>query len=109
MTDFHLVLTTDDHVVLGNRVRACREALLHVVAAATPGTITHVEASRTIVALDRLRDELDCDLRAATSGERDPRGLMAKVYSGLTRFVGSGVAHEERWDDDFARWDPDEE
>ncbi|MEZ5784751.1 MAG: hypothetical protein R3D70_24915 [Rhizobiaceae bacterium] len=58
MTDFNVPFSVDDHVVLGNRLRACREALLHVVAAAVPGTLTHNEADRTLAALDRLRAEL---------------------------------------------------
>ena len=109
MTDFHLTLATDDHVVLGNRIRACREALQHVLVAAVPGTQTHVEADRSIAALDRLRAELDCDLRGITRGEGDPRRLAGKVYYGLARFVGSANAHEERWNDDFACWDLDGE
>lgn len=104
MTDFRVTLSTDDHVVVGNRLRACREALLHVLATAVPGTRTHVEADRSLAALDRLRAELDCDLRSTTSGERDPRGLTGKVYYGLVRFRGSGRGQEEHWHDDFACW-----
>lgn len=104
MTDFRTRLTTDDHVVVGNRLRACREALLHVLTTAVPGTLTHVEADRSLAAMDRLRAELDCDLRGTTSYERDPRGLTGKVYYGLVRFVGSDGGQEEHWHDDFACW-----
>lgn len=104
MTDFRTRLSTDDHVVVGNRLRACREALLHVLSAALPGTLTYVEADRSLTALDRLRVELECDLRGIASYERDPRGLTSKVYYGLVRFVGSGDGPEEHWQDDFAGW-----
>ena len=58
----------------------------------------------TLVLVDRLRAELEHDLRGTTSCERDPRGLTSKVYYGLVRFVGSGDGPEEHWQDDFAAW-----
>jgi hypothetical protein len=109
MTDAPLDLTPDDHVVLGNRIRACREVLMHVVVTAIPGTTPHVEARRSIAALDRLRTELDCHIRMNTPRERDPRRLAEKVYFGAAQFIGSIASHEERWDDDFACWELEEE
>lgn len=104
MSDFRIPLSTDDHVVVGNRLRACREALMHVLTSAVPGTRTYQEADLSIAALDRLRAELEHDLRGTTSYERDPRGLTSKVYYGLVRFVGCGDGPEEHSHDDFACW-----
>ncbi|MBW7057920.1 hypothetical protein KY389_14785 [Paracoccus bogoriensis] len=104
MSDFRAPLSTDDHVVIGNRLRACREALLLVLTSAVPGTDTHREADRCLIAMDRLRAELDCDLRGVAHYERDPRRLTGKVYYGHVRFVGSGEGPEEHWNDDFAAW-----
>ena len=109
MSDFRIPLSTDDHVVVGNRLRDCRDALMHVLTSAVPGTRTYQEADRSLAALDRLRAELEHDLRGTTSCERDPRALTSKVYYGLVRFVGSGDGPEEPWHDDFACWDLDGE
>ncbi|MBZ0130845.1 MAG: hypothetical protein K8F59_17240 [Rhodobacteraceae bacterium] len=104
MSDFRVPLSTDDHVVIGNRLRECRDALMHVMTSAVPGTLTYQEADRSLAALDRLRAELEHDLRATTAYERDPRHLAGKVYYGFVRFVGSGDGPEEHWNDDFAAW-----
>ena len=69
-----------------------------------PGTLTYQEADRSLAALDRLRAELEHDLRGTTAYERDPRHLAGKVYYGFVRFVGSGDGPEEHWNDDFAAW-----
>lgn len=104
MSDFRIPLSTDDHVVIGNRLRECRDALMHVMTSAVPGTRTYHEADRSLAALDRLRAELEHDLRGTTAYERDPRHLTGKVYYGFVRFVGSGDGPEEHWNDDFAAW-----
>lgn len=97
MSDFRVPLSTDDHVVIGNRLRECRDALMHVMTSAVPGTLTYQEADRSLAALEH-------DLRATTAYERDPRHLAGKVYYGFVRFVGSGDGPEEHWNDDFAAW-----
>ncbi|TCP58537.1 hypothetical protein EV663_12213 [Rhodovulum bhavnagarense] len=66
MSDFNIPLSTDDHVVIGNRLRECRDALMHVMTSAVPGTRTYQEADRSLAALDRLRAELEHDLRGTT-------------------------------------------
>ncbi len=109
MNDYLLDITTDDHVLLGNRIRACRDVLMHVVMQSIPQTTPHVEARLAIAALDRVRTELDCNIRVVTPRERDPRRLAEKVYFGPHKLVGSMSGHEERWNDDFACWDLVEE
>ncbi len=107
--DWLLDITTDDHVVLGNRIRGCRDVLMHVVRQSLPGTSPHIEARQAVAALDRLRSELDCTLRVTTPRDRDPRHIADKVYYGPQRLIGSLAGYEERWNDDFAMWDLVEE
>jgi len=107
--DWLLDITTNDHVALGNRMRACREVMMHVVMQSIPRTTPHVEARLAIAALDRLRTELDCHVRVTTPRDRDPRRLAEKVYFGPHALVGSMAGHEERWDDDFACWELEED
>ncbi|SNT73148.1 hypothetical protein [Paracoccus seriniphilus] len=104
MSDFRNPFSTDEHVFVDNCLRNTRDALIHVMASAVPGTPTYREADRTLAALDRLRAELDHDLRGTTSWERDPRGLTSKVYYGLVKFIGSPEAAEDHAQDDFAAW-----
>ena len=109
MREAPLFLTLDDHVVLGNRVRDCREVLMHLLVNATPGSALHRGARQSITALDRLRTDLDCHLQQNTPRARDPRRLVARVYADSKRFIACLATAEERCRDGFAGWEVDEE
>jgi hypothetical protein len=103
-----LFIGTDDHVMLGNRIRECREALMYLLRHSIAGSPHHREAKLAIAALDRLRSELDCHLQETTPRARDPRRLADRVYAGRERLVACLATPAERRRDSFAGWEMDE-
>jgi hypothetical protein len=97
-----------DHVGLGQRLRACREVVMDLLAAAPPDSETSRIACQTVAAVDRLRSEMDCHLQTTGALRRDPRGLTRHVYGGPTHISGCLVSEADRERDDFAGWELEE-
>ena len=94
-----------DHVVLGEKLRGCRGAVMGLLAVAPPDSETSRIARETIAAMDRLRSEMDCHLQITRPLRRDPRRLTQHIYAGPTHFAGCLTTEEERAQDDFAGWE----
>ncbi len=94
-----------DHVVLGEKLRACRGAMMGLLAVAPPDSETSRIARETIAAVDRLRSEMDCHLQTTRSLRRDPRRLTPHIYAGQTHVSGCLASEAECELDDFAGWE----
>lgn len=102
-----LFITTDDHVMLGNKIKDCREALMFLLRSAIAGTAHHRHAKLSINALDHLRSELDCQLQTTTLPFKDPRRMTADVYGGRKRLIACPTTRQTRAQDSFAGWTRD--
>lgn len=94
-----------DHVMLGERLRGCRGAIMDLLAVAPPEGETSRLARETIAAVDRLRTEMDCHMQITRPLRRDPRRLSRHVYGGQSHFSGCLANADERALDDFAGWE----
>lgn len=94
-----------DHIVLGDKLRGCRGAVMGLLAAAPPESETSRIARETIAAVDRLRSEMDCHLHITRALRRDPRHLTQHIYTGPSCFSGCLTTEEERAQEDFAGWE----
>ena len=94
-----------DHVVLGEKLRGCRGAVMGLLAVAPPDSEASRIARETIAAVDRLRSEMDCHLQITRALRRDPRRLTQHIYAAPTHFAGCLTREEERAQDDFAGWE----
>ncbi|CAA7619062.1 hypothetical protein [Magnetospirillum sp. SS-4] len=94
----------EEHIEIGNRMRDMRASLMLVVRRMLLGSPIHDDALAAIMALDRVRTHLDCDLHMLVRASRDPRQMVSKVYSGTDNLVWRDYSMEEIVTDDFAVW-----
>ena len=97
-----------DHVSLGQHLRQAREATMGLLLVAPPDSEVSRIARETVVAMDRLRSEMDCHLQVTRPLRRDPRRMTRQIYGGLTHISGCLTNEEEREKDDFAGWELEE-
>lgn len=101
------VLLPDEHVEVGNCIKDCRDSLLLILKRTRVGSRIHRNAAQAIDVLDRLRTQLDRQLHMTVAAHRDPRLLLASVYSGTERLAGREYTPDDMDRDDFAAWELD--
>jgi len=94
----------DEHVTIGSRMKDCRSMLMLVLCRSAPRSRIHDDAVKAIDALDRLRTRLDCHLYQTVAASRDPRQLLALVYSGADHLTWREYDPDELDRDAFAAW-----
>lgn len=85
-----------DHVVLGKRLRECREAVMGLLIVAPLDGEANRIARHTAAAVDRLRSELDCHLQMTRPLRRDPRRLSRHIYGGHAHGVRARACRTRR-------------
>ncbi|TQE98587.1 MAG: hypothetical protein FKY71_13030 [Spiribacter salinus] len=101
--------TPYDHVVLGEKLRDCRSAVMGLLAVAPTDSETVGIARQTIAALDQLRSEMDCHLQTTRPLRRDPRRMTRHIYGDQTHISGCLASEADLKLDDFAGWELEEE
>ena len=105
MTDMRYLyehLTIEDHVALGNKLKAAWQAVGRVYPAFRKSDHTYRAAKRTEKALLSLKCALDDEVCRLVRQERDPRRLATKVYYGRPFVENAERNHDAH--DAFAEW-----
>lgn len=97
-----------DHVVLGKRLRECREAVMGLLIVTPTDSEANRIARHTVAAVDRLRSDMDCHLQMTRPLRRDPRRISRHIYGGQTHISGCLASEADRKLDDFAGWELEE-